>query len=267
MTKATPLVKWVGGKRQLMPELLARVPSSFATYHEPFLGGGALFFALRPQRAVLSDINQEIVTTYQAVRDNPQVVIDLLQELVLGHCEVQFYSVRDRRYTDPAEVAARMIYLNKTCFNGLYRVNASGKFNVPIGKFKTPPTICDVANLRACSEALQGAELIQADFRTALLRPNRGDFVYCDPPYIPLSATSSFTSYSAGGFGPEDQRCLASMARELATCGVHVLLSNSSAPAVFELYQGMKVEKVAARRNVNCKGESRGEISEVLISA
>ncbi len=268
-----PFIKWVGGKRQLLPELLKRVPPKFSRYFEPFMGGAALFWALRPERATLGDLNPRLVKTYQAVRGSVDEVILRLRghaRLHAKNAEHHYYAIRDMQidsYPEPA-IAAWFIYLNKTCFNGLYRENRSGKFNTPIGSFKTPPTICDEENLRACSEALAGhAAIVHQNFATTVAEAETGDFVYFDPPYVPASGTADFTAYTKAGFGPEQQRNLRDVARVLKMRGVHVLLSNNSVPEVHDLYGGPEftIEEVDARRNVNSKGTGRGAVKEVLI--
>jgi DNA adenine methylase len=261
---ARPFIKWAGGKRQILRELVQRVPK-FKTYHEPFLGGGALFFALRPAKAVLADNNLRLVRAWRGVRDDVETVIALLQ--TYPHDREFFLELRERpidQATDP-EVAAWFIYLNKTGYNGLYRVNSRNVFNVPFGRYSNP-TICDATNLRACAKALQGIEILHDDFGSVLGRARRGDFVYFDPPYVPLSTTSVFTSYTAEGFGREDQRRLRDVALKLKAKGVHVLLSNSSSALVRDLYADrFVVEEVSANRNLNCKGEKRGPVTEVII--
>jgi DNA adenine methylase len=262
---AVPYVKWAGGKRSMLRHLLPLVPTSFGTYHEPFVGGGALFFALRPSKAVISDINRRLVRSYVAVRDEVEAVITLLKTYPY---EKEFFlkmravPIDDR---SDVEVAAWLIYLNRTCFNGLYRVNRDNGFNVPFGRYANP-TICDEANLRACSEALKGAAISHDPFEKVLERAVPGDFAYFDPPYLPISATSSFTGYSADGFGLRDHERLRDVARELKSRGVHVLLSNSAAPAIRELYaHGFEVTEVLANRAINANGEGRGKIPELII--
>lgn len=234
-------------------------------YHEPFVGGAALFFHLRPRRAVLSDTNERLVRAYRGVRNDVERVIDLLRSY--PHTKEQFLRLRSEPIDtqSDAEVAAWFIYLNRTGYNGLYRVNSANTFNVPFGDYKNP-TICDKSNLRACSEALRRADLRVEDFSTVLSRARKGDFVYFDPPYVPLSATSSFTSYTSDGFGMAEQTRLRDTARDLKRRGVHVLLSNSGAGAVRELYSdGFKFAKVDAKRTVNCKPNGRGKVTELLI--
>lgn len=260
-----PFVKWVGGKRQLLPKLLPRLPDRFGTYHEPFIGGGALFFERRPATAVLSDQNERLVRTYRAIRDSVEDVIELLRGY--PHDKEFFLDMR-RRDIDAGtdvEVAAWFIYLNRTAFNGLYRVNSRNGFNVPFGRYASP-RICDAKNLRACSTALQRADIRHESFESVLDRARRGDFVYFDPPYVPLTATSNFTSYTADHFGPNEQIRLRDLALELKRRGVHVLLSNSSAPFVRELYaEGFELEEVQATRAINSVGSGRGAVTELLM--
>jgi DNA adenine methylase len=262
---ARPFLKWAGGKRQLLPHLRAHVPSTFGRYFEPFVGGGALFFALQPRAATLADVNERLIRTYAGVKADVGRVIALLQEH--PYDEKFFYEARDVDVDarSDAEVAAWFIYLNKAGYNGLYRVNSKNQFNVPFGRYANP-TICDEANLRACSLALANAELHNDSFEQVAARAKPGDFVYFDPPYVPLSATSSFTSYSANGFGAEEQIHLRDVALELKKRGVHVLLSNSSAPLVRDLYaRGFDVTEVSATRMLNSKPTGRGAITELLI--
>lgn len=260
-----PFLKWAGGKRQLVPELLRNAPARFNTYHEPFVGGGALFFALAPRRAVLYDNNLRLIRTWRAIRDDVEAVIARLRSY--PHDKAFFLEMRERdidREAD-AEVAAWLIYLNRTAYNGLYRVNRRNVFNVPFGRYSAP-TICDAENLRACSRALQGVRLLHTDFTSALELCERGDFVYFDPPYAPLSPTSSFTAYTADGFGPEEQIRLRDTALALKRRGVDVLLSNSASKFVREIYaEGFEVEEVLAMRAINCHGERRGQIAELII--
>jgi len=262
-----PFVKWAGGKRAMLPLLRPLVPAAFGTYHEPFAGGGALFFDLRPARAALSDRNAELVAAYEAVRDDVDGVVAELRTHEVAHCKAHFLSVRHQRghLLSAAARAARLIYLNRTCFNGLYRVNRRGEFNVPFGDYKNP-RICDEANLRACSAALQGIAIELDGFHAVLERAQPGDFVYFDPPYMPVSERAAFTSYTRDGFGASDHRHLRDVARELASRDVHVLISNSNAPRVLELYSdGFDILRVQAPRAIGAKSESRGLVEEVVI--
>jgi len=272
--KARPFIKWAGGKSKLLPELLKRVPASYGVYREPFLGGGALFFALSPKRAVLSDINPSLYATYRAVQANVEGVIDSLKALEEGHVRgglehyLKIRAIDEAQISDGASIAARMIYLNKTCFNGLWRVNKKGKFNVPMGRFASPPTICDEENLRACSGALQGADIVLGDFRETLSRARKRDFVYLDPPYVPMSKTANFTAYTKEGFGMTDQQDLATLTKFVVDRGAHVLLSNAGNSTVSSLYPKtmFKIEEVSMRRNINCVSEGRVSMVEYLIT-
>jgi len=261
-----PFLKWAGGKRQLLPSLLQHAPSNLHKYFEPFVGGGALFFALRPRRAVLADVNKRLIRAYKGVRGSVGKVIRLLQGY--PHDSKFFYHFREADVDDgtDAEVAAWFIYLNKTAFNGLYRVNRDNGFNVPFGRYANP-NICDERTLRACSAALAHADLRVDDFEAVVEKAKRDDFVYFDPPYVPLSTTSSFTSYTSRGFGDAEQKRLRDTARRLKERGVRVLLSNSSAPFVRKLYaKGFDLAEVSATRVVNSKANARGPVVELLIT-
>jgi DNA adenine methylase len=260
-----PFIKWAGGKRQLLPELLRYVPGQYSRYFEPFVGGGALFFELRAKRALLADVNERLIRTYRGVKNDVEDVIGLLEGY--PHEQDFFYELRDVPIDEKsdAEVAAWFIYLNKLGFNGLYRVNRKNRFNVPFGRHRNP-TICDAATLRACSASLADAELCVADFEAVVAQAAAGDLVYFDPPYVPLSVTSSFTSYTSDGFGPADQIRLRDLALKLKERGVHVLLSNSSAAFVRDLYQpAFETNEVSATRLVNSKVGRRGAITELVI--
>lgn len=266
--EARPFVKWAGGKAKLASALVAKMPPTYRNYHEPFLGGGALFFALQPTRALLSDINEELVITYQAVRDN---LDELIEELSYHRYDRDyFYEVRswdrlpDYQAMPPAKRAARFIFLNKTCFNGLYRVNARGHYNVPFGDYAAP-RILDTENLTRCHRALQGTEITLSQYLSVEDRAQPGDLVYFDPPYAPLSTTSSFTGYTAGGFTHTDQRNLRDLCIRLDNKGVHFILSNSSAPAILELYQNFSIERIAVARAINATAGGRGKVDEVVV--
>jgi len=260
-----PFLKWAGGKRQLLPSLLRLAPRNARTYFEPFVGGGALFFALRPKRAVLADVNQRLIRAFRGVKSDVEEVTRQLKGFKYN--PEFFYRFREVNIdggTD-ADVAAWFIYLNRTGFNGLYRVNRDNRFNVPFGRYVNP-TICDEDTLRACSAALANADLVVDDFATIVKNAGRDDFVYFDPPYVPLSATSSFTSYTSQGFDHNEQTRLRDTARKLKKRGVRVLLSNSSAPSVRALYaEAFDITEVSATRLVNSKASARGAIVELLI--
>lgn len=264
-----PFIKWVGGKGQLLPHLIKKSPQGYGRYFEPFLGGGALFFGLRPQRAVLSDVNTELINTYQVVRDSVEALIAELAHH--RYDEAHYYAVRawdraaDYASLSPVARAARFIFLNKTGFNGLHRVNSQGHFNVPFGDYNNP-TILDAPNLRRCSAALAGVTIEVAGYIEVEARAAAGDFVYFDPPYAPLTATSNFTSYTAGGFDRADQERLRDLCVRLDKKGVHFTVSNSSAPLILELYAQFRVALVEARRFVNARAAGRGPIKEVIVS-
>jgi DNA adenine methylase len=267
---AHPVVKWVGGKTKLLPELLARMPASFGRYYEPFIGGAALFFKLAPHRAVIADINPDLVGLYTTLARDPASVIRRLAHHRSAHDETHYYATREKwnhhhMSWSEAERAATFIYLNKTCFNGLWRVNRAGDFNVPIGRYADPP-ICVPDALRAASTVLARAEIRHADYQTAIEDAKAGDFLYFDPPYDPLNSTSSFTSYTAGDFGPQDQKTLAATAKQLIDRGCKVMLSNNDTPFVRSLYKGLKIEKVKCTRAINSNAAKRGEIDELVIT-
>lgn len=264
--QAPPLLKWAGGKRQLVDVILKHLPAQIDTYFEPFIGGGAVFFALaatkRFRRARLSDQNRELIETYRQVRDDVEGVIAELSRM--PHSEEDYYRIRATTPRKPARQAARMIYLNRTGFNGLYRVNRSGRFNVPFGRYKNPK-ICDVARLHAVAAALQGVELSVTDFEHAAGAAQPGDAVYFDPPYVPVSTTARFAEYQSEPFGPAEHERLAQLYAELCARGVATVLSNSDVPYTRSLYSELDVGTVAARRAINSLASARGPVSELLV--
>lgn len=265
---ATPIIKWVGGKSRLLAELVPRVPTKYGRYFEPFCGGAALFFRLGPQRAVLADANRDLMTTYEAVRDDSGAVVRILSKHAKAHSKNHFYTTRDHwnagRIRTKLARAAAFIYFNKTCFNGLWRVNRDGAFNVPMGRYTDPP-ICVPDALRVAGVALLSAELRRADYHVAVADAERGDFVYFDPPYDPVTTTSNFTGYTAAAFDAEDQHALAELARSLVRRGVRVLLSNSDTPRVRALYRGFKLDRVKCARSINSDATKRGAVNELII--
>ena len=269
-TLGGPVLKWAGGKSQLVKRILAELPDSIDTYYEPFVGGAAVFFALAAQRrfrrAVLADSNPELVAVYRALAEDVDGVIRALRRFQARHCEEEFYRVRDTRPRSPAQRAARTIYLNKTGYNGLYRVNRSGKFNVPFGRYKNP-NICDEPNLRAAAVTLKGVRIEVADFEQICQRARKSDAVYLDPPYVPLSKTSNFTAYDRHAFGLDDQRRLASAFRDLALRGVPAVLSNSDTPTTRELYGEFRFRAVPVARPINSRPSGRGPVGELLVSS
>jgi len=263
-----PFLKWAGGKTQLLPELLRRTPSRYNRYLEPFLGGGALYFALQPKTAYLSDFNPELVNCFEVVRSDLAALKEELKKY--RYDKEMYYEVReldrkaDYASTAPVARAARFIYLNKTCFNGLYRVNSKGHFNVPFGAYKDP-TILDAPNLTACSNALQSAVIKTGSFEEIVDVAEKDDFVYFDPPYAPVSETADFTQYVSGGFDESSQEVLLLTCLKLHQKGVKWMLSNSNTNIIQELYRGFKVETVEAGRAINSKAEKRGPILELII--
>ncbi len=285
---ARPFVKWAGGKTQLLPELRRRVPSDFGHYWEPFVGGGAMLFDMLQQgtadsgsarvhgsSVTINDSNKWLIETYRAICVDVEGVIERLHDLQNEYRtskggEKVFYRVRDLGPGDkPAAIAAYVIFLNKTCFNGLWRVNRKGLFNVPHGKRAGQVTICDEDNLRRVSNVLQHVQVSTGDFELSVRAAAPGDFVYFDPPYVPVSASSDFTAYTKEPFGPAEQIRLRDCAIALLARGVKVVLSNADVPFVRELYKpslGFKIDKVSAVRSINSKADRRGPVGEVIIT-
>jgi DNA adenine methylase len=266
---AQPVVKWAGGKSRLLPELFARLPPRWGRYFEPFGGGAALFFALAPERGVLGDANADLVRMYRALATDADAVIRKLRSHARAHSADYYYGARARWNARraswaPATGAAAFIYLNKTCYNGLWRVNRAGGFNVPFGRYTNPP-ICVPDALLAAHRVLQRAELRCGDYRATVEDAERDDLIYLDPPYEPVTATASFTSYTAHAFGRDDQRALAETARRLVARGCHVVLSNSDTPFIRELYAGFQLDTVRCSRSINSSADRRGEVSELII--
>jgi DNA adenine methylase len=267
-----PFLKWAGGKGKLLAEILPRLPSKIRTYHEPFIGGGAVFFALAAEGrftdALIGDRNPALVEAYRVVKSDVAALIDALEEHAdrsrSGGGEDYFYAVRDAEPTTPIARVARLIYLNKTCFNGLYRVNRSGKFNVPFGRYKNP-RICNAERLRAASKALRDTTILHADFERVAIQAGPKDAVYFDPPYVPISASSSFTAYDANPFGMEEHRRLAALYVKLVRSGVAAVLSNSDCEETRALYRGLDVRTVGATRAINSVAAKRGTITELLV--
>jgi DNA adenine methylase len=296
-----PFLKWAGGKRQLLPHLRSFYPESFGTYFEPFVGSGAVFFDLSSQgllddrAAVLSDVNRDVIGCYQALRRDVASVVRALRRLAAGHARdgnAHYYAVRDGRFnpqrgrlldSNPrpgdvpytASLAAMLIYLNRTGFNGLFRLNRGGRFNVPAGNYARP-TICDADNLQRVASALgrPRTEIEYGGFDSVLDRAARGDFIYLDPPYVPVSATARFTAYTAEGFDGSDQRRLQRTVLRLAQRGCQILLSNSEAPETLALYDqdsdartaGLRAFRVPARRAINSRASGRGPVAELIVT-
>lgn len=267
-----PILKWVGGKRQLLDDIMPLVNAKCSTYVEPFVGGGAVFFRLQPAKAIINDYNSELINVYLTIRDYPEKLIEKLQEHDSNNSEEYFYMMRSKDRDDNYEFlsdidkAARIIYLNKTCYNGLYRVNSAGQFNTPYGKYKNP-NIVNETTIRAISKYLNNPkiQIMQGDYKKVLSKVRKGAFVYLDPPYMPISSSSSFTGYTENGFSYEKQVELKQQCDKLRDRGISFLQSNSDCSEIRELYKDYKVISVQAKRSINSKGDKRGEINEVLI--
>lgn len=267
----TPVLKWVGGKRQLLPEIRKRIPKKYKVYYEPFLGGGAVLFDLQPKKAIVNDLNSELINVYKTIKSFPTELVEELRKF--SNDEETFYNIRniDRDKTKYQELsniqkAARIIYLNKTCFNGLYRVNNAGEFNSPFGRYKNPNIVND-KTIYAVSKYFNTADITfkNGDFEECIKEIQKDSFVYLDPPYDPISKTSNFTGYNQGGFSDEEQIRIKNMCDRLNENGIKFLLSNSATPFIKELYKDYIIDIVSAKRSVNSKADKRGEIEEVLI--
>lgn len=260
-----PFVKWVGGKSQLLGALRAVTPKSFGRYFEPFVGGGALFFDLAPQNAVLTDVNEELINAYGVIRDQVEPLIRALRKYAYDKDLYYETRAKDPRALEPVARAARTVFLNRTGFNGLYRVNKSGLFNVPFGRYDDP-LICDEGNLRGCAKVLATAELAVRGFDAVLDYAVAGDFVYFDPPYLPASATADFTTYSASGFNLAQHQRLADVVRELVRRKVQVLLSNADVPLARDLYEGLSITSIDVSRSVSASAEGRVVAKEIIVT-
>lgn len=272
MNNVKPLVKWAGGKRQLLPHIHAALPDGTPRrYYEPFIGGGAVLFSLTPACARVNDLNSEMINLYEVVREGVDELISLVS--TYPNDADFFYQLRavDRdadRFAalSATERAARTLYLNKTCYNGLYRVNSAGQFNAPFGRYKNP-TICDADTLRGVHQYFRDNDITftQGDFAAAVAGAGEGDFVYFDPPYDPVNVTSSFTGYQKGGFDRAEQERLKAVCDDLDARGVKFLLSNSATEFIRELYADFSIDTVAATRAINSVGSRRGKVDEVLV--
>jgi DNA adenine methylase len=272
-TGAAPIIKWAGGKSRLLGQLLPMLPkgAELMRHVEPFIGGGAMFFARAPERALLCDVNPALINVYESVRDHVEEVIAELQQLAAAHDDDDskaYYRVRERynrsRSLSTTQRAAAFVYLNKTCFNGLHRVNRRGEFNVPAGRYKNP-RILDEQLMRRASRALKHAELRLGGFEHLLSSARPGDFIYFDPPYEPVSTTASFTAYAQDGFGREDQMRLRDVFAALDKRGCKLMLSNSDVPFIRDLYKSFKLDTVMAARAINRDATKRGMVTELLV--
>lgn len=269
-----PIIKWVGGKRQLLPKINELMPESFNCYYEPFIGGGAVFFNLAPQKAVINDMNKSLIDMYEVIRDDPKELMDLLTIHQRNNSKEYYLKVRayDRDATidgmSKVERVARVMYMLRVDFNGLYRVNSKNQFNVPYGKYKNPK-IVDVDLITNISDYFNKNDITfkNGDFEKAVESATSGDLVYFDPPYIPLSETASFTSYTSDGFTLDDQKRLRDLFFELKNRGVQVMLSNSDTKLTRELYTGANIHEVSANRAINSVGSKRGKVGELIITS
>lgn len=271
-----PFLKWAGGKRQLLPEIESKLPTKFKSYYEPFVGGGALLFDLQKKGAIINDFNSQLTNVYSIVKDNVDDLIQVLEEHEKLNSKEYYYDVRlwDRdgrlKQKSLVEQAARIIYLNKTGYNGLFRVNSQNQFNVPYGNYKNP-AIVNETTLRAVSNYLRKAEvkILTGDFKEAISNVRKDDFVYFDPPYAPISQDSqSFVGYTLTGFGETQQIELRDIFKELSSRGAYVMLSNSDVPFIRKIYQEFKdtTITVGANRNINSNSRGRGKVNEVIIT-
>lgn len=266
-----PFLKWAGGKRQLIPTIIGNhVPQKYNVYYEPFIGGGALLFALQPKNAVINDINSELINCYEVIRDSLDELIDDLKRH--ENEKNYYYAIRDwdrkKSYKQKTKVerASRIIFLNKTCYNGLFRVNSQGQFNVPFGSYHNP-NILDIAVLKAVSNYLNDnqVKLLNQDFHEAVRGAQKGDFIYFDPPYDPVSDSAYFTGYDINGFARDEQKRLKETVDELTHKGCYVLLSNAYTQFIVDLYKGYHKTKISAIRAINSNGQKRGKVDELLI--
>lgn len=260
-----PFLKWAGGKRQLLNEIRRRMPTEYGAYYEPFVGGGAIFFGTLHTPALISDTNQELINCYRVVRDQVEALIEDLRRH--ENAETYFYALRSVQpeTLTPVERASRFIYLNRTCFNGLYRVNRKGQFNVPYGKYKNPALV-PADKLKAASTNLQGVEIEMSDYKGAVSTAEAGDFVYLDPPYIPLGGFADFKRYNSDVFGVEQHEEMAALLDDLDGRGVKFMVSNSDTPLSRELYRNWKIDTVTAKRLINCDATKREGALEVIVT-
>lgn len=267
LSRAQPFVKWAGGKRKLIGKILDATPKSFERYLEPFVGGGALALAFNHQRMLLNDANTELINAYRIIQNDLDALLDKLDEHKKEHSEKYFYEIRSQDPTtlNPVEQAARFIYLNKTCFNGLYRVNHRGEFNVPFGKHKNP-VLYELNNLKAVSIVLRNAELFAEDYQHFLKHHAQpGDFIYLDPPYNPISQYSDFKRYTKEQFREHDQHALAQVYNDLIALGAYPVLSNSYSELTLDLYKQHEIQIIYAGRNINHEGTGRKPVREILV--
>lgn len=272
-TKLSPILKWVGGKRQLLHEIIPLIPEDVSTYVEPFVGGGAVLFEYKPHKAIINDLNEELINVYRVIKDSPEDLIEILIKHKEYNTKDYFYKIRSLDRQDDylekfskVERAARTIYLNKTCYNGLYRVNSKGHFNTPYGRYKNPNIVNEQLILEMSDYFnKKDIRIMNVDYKEALKYLRKGTFIYFDPPYLPISPSSSFTGYTENGFNLEHQIELKEQCDKLNKRGIRFLLSNSDHPIIRDLYKDYHIKTIQAKRTINSKANKRGEINEVLV--
>jgi DNA adenine methylase len=270
MANCTPFIKWAGGKRRVVSELEERLPKKFNRYFEPFIGGGASLFHLQIEKSYISDVNEELINLYKTIRDS---LDELIEDLSIHQNSAEyFYSVRSldrdqKVYSQLSDVerASRFIYLNKSCYNGLYRVNSKGQFNTPFGKYKNP-IYFERENMERCSKFLKSVDIRVGDFTIFKDEVREGDFFYFDPPYFPITDTANFTSYTKDGFGFHDQERLLNFAKEIDKKGSYFMISNSHSQETSDFYSEFNIDTIDVGRAINSKGDSRGKIKEILVT-
>lgn len=276
---AKPFIKWVGGKGKLISELEKYFPKKINRYYEPFVGGGALFFYLQQTRNIsysqINDINHKLITAYNQIQRNPKKLILFLKKIEIDYKKLSleeqreyFYKKREfynKENLDKLTTAAHLIFLNKTCFNGMYRENSKGEYNIPFGDQKNP-NICDEENVMAVSKSLKNTKITSLPFEESIIDCQKGDFIYFDPPYYPINVTSNFTSYSKNSFGPKEQEKLRDVFVDLAKKGCNVMLSNSNTEFIISLYKDFNINEVYAARSINSKASKRGKIKEIVVT-
>ena len=273
---ARPFVKWVGGKSRLVPTLLSYFPDEFNNYYEPFVGGGALYFSINPSKAFINDLNEVLINAYINIKKRIDEVVDALKIIQNEYINLdnldakkEFYLTKRKLFNqlpnDDFNKTILLIFINKTCFNGMYRENSKGEYNIPFGQHDSP-TICDEKNLRLVSGHLKKTTITKFSYDDAIKTAKKGDLVYFDPPYDPLNTTSSFTTYQAGGFSSKDQEKLRDVFKKLSEKGCYVMLSNSDTPMINELYKEFTINKIYASRSINSNGAKRQKVKEVLVT-
>ena len=263
-TKSTPFLKWAGGKRYLLPQIIPHFPTEFERYYEPFLGGGATLFQLKPKKATISDVNSILIETYNVIKNNVNELIEILDTMIIGKTE--YYEIRKSKPQSPIEQAARFIYLNKTCWNGLYRENSSGEFNVPFGRIKKGTKLYEIENLLNTREILKNITILNRDFQYTVQKAKENDLIYFDPPYTTSHNENGFIEYNASIFSWDDQLRLAKLVGVLSEKNCHVFVSNADHPAIRELYKDFKLIKIQKSSSIAGIMSNRKQVMELLIT-